>query len=249
MITRFAFVLAAAAFAACQTQAADPGLEERVKKLEDEVKSLKADLNTLKANPAARAGADAPPAEVTVSLGDHPQGDLSAPVGLVEFSDFQCPFCGRWYDDSLTKLRDEYIDKGKLVFTYRQYPLPFHGQAQKAAEAALCAADQKKGKFWDMHDAIFANRKDMDVPALKQNAEKIGLKASKFEACLKDGTFASAVQQDLAEGQKVGIRGTPGFVVGKFDRDKKTVTGKVISGALPYAQFKSEIDSLLSAAD
>lgn len=123
-------------------------------------------------------------------------------------------------------------------------PLAFHPNAQKAAEANLCAGEQ--GKFWEMHDIIFVNIKEIDVPSLKKYAGKIGLKTSKFDSCLESGKFADQVEKDANDGQAVGIKGTPGFVVGKVDRDKMTVTGKIVSGAFPYNTFKDQIDALLT---
>ncbi len=147
----------------------------------------------------------------------------------------------------MTKLRTDYINKGKVVFSYRQYPLPFHPHAQKAAEASVCAGEL--GKFWEMHDAIFQNIQQIEVPALKERAKKVGLKQAKFDSCLDSGKLKESVEKDASDGAAVGIRGTPGFVVGKVDHKNKTVTGKIISGAYPFQTFKDQIEESLKAID
>lgn len=124
-----------------------------------------------------------------------------------------------------------YGDKVRVVF--RHFPLNFHQNAQKAAEAAECAREQ--GKFWEMHDAMFANQKALAVENLKQYATTIGVKADQFNACLDAGKFAKGVQADLLEGQDVGVTGTPAFFV----------NGRFVSGALPYEEFQKLVEEEL----
>ena len=126
-----------------------------------------------------------------------------------------------------------YPDKVRLVF--RQFPLEFHKQAPKAAEAALCANDQ--GKFWEMHDTLFANQKELEVPKLKEYAKKVGLDTAKFDKCLDSGEKAATIKADQEAGAKVGVNGTPAFFI----------NGIMISGAQPLDEFKSIIDSELKA--
>jgi protein-disulfide isomerase len=158
------------------------------------------------------------------------KGPEGAPVTIVEFSDFQCPFCSRAIG-TVEEVLKAYPDKVRLVF--RQFPLEFHKQAPKAAEAALCANEQ--GKFWQMHDTLFANQKELEVPKLKEYAKKVGLDSAKFDKCLDSGEKAAAVQADQADGQKAGVNGTPAFFI----------NGILLSGAQPFDEFKNVIDDEL----
>lgn len=123
--------------------------------------------------------------------------------------------------------------------------MPFHKQASKAAEAGHCAGEQ--GKYWEMHDQIFANQKAMDLKDLSEYAKKIGLDLPKFQQCLDSGKYAELIKKDIAEGQKAGVTGAPSFFIGYTEPDKpKTVKAiKMIKGAQPYSKFKETIDSLL----
>ena len=143
------------------------------------------------------------------------KGGADAPVTIVEFSDFQCPFCSR-INPELAKVREKYGDKVKVVF--RQFPLhSIHPEAQKAAEASLCAGDQ--GKFWELHDKMFANQRALKVDNLKTAAEEIGLDMEVFSSCLDSGAKASQVTADLRAGQAAGVSGTPSvFVNGRAVR-------------------------------
>lgn len=141
------------------------------------------------------------------------KGPASAPVTIVEFSDFQCPFCSRVLP-AIDETVKTFGDKVRVVF--RQFPLEsIHPQARKAAEASLCAGDQ--GKFWEMHDALFADQKALEVAQLKEKAVKLGVDGAKFNECLDGGKFSAQVQSDLELGNRVGVRGTPAiYVNGRF---------------------------------
>ncbi len=172
---------------------------------------------------------------VEVSADDDPvKGNKNAPVEIIEFSDFQCPFCARFYSDTLPQLEKEYIKTGKAKLVYRDFPLTsIHPYAQKAAEAAECADDQ--GKFWEMHNKIFDNQAAIGVIDLKKYADELGLDTAKFNSCLDSGKYASEVQKDLTDGQAAGVSGTPSFFV----------NGKKIVGAQPFSAFKQIIDAEL----
>ncbi|WP_338865039.1 thioredoxin domain-containing protein [Myxococcus stipitatus] len=174
-----------------------------------------------------------PPAERKQVAATGPsKGADNAPITIVEFSDFQCPFCSR-ANASVDQVMKEYEGKVKLVF--RQFPLDFHKEAQKAAEASLCAADQ--GKFWEMHDKLFASQSALQVEHLKTYAGELGLDKAKFDKCLDSGEKAATVKSDMADGQKVGVTGTPAFFI----------NGIMLSGAQPPEEFKSIIDAELKA--
>jgi protein-disulfide isomerase len=168
---------------------------------------------------------------VPVTAGDPVRGKANAPVTIVEFSDFQCPFCQR-VNPTLAKLRETYGDRISIVF--KDYPLPNHPQAPKAAEAARCAADQSK--FWEMHDAMFANQKALEVPALKQTARAIGLDGGAFDTCIDSGKHAATVAKNAALGEQMGVNSTPTLYV----------NGRQVLGAMPFEVFKQVIDEELA---
>ena len=178
-----------------------------------------------------------PPAgKVQVSVDDDAvKGDSDAKVTIVEFSDYECPFCGRFYSDTLPQIRAQYVDTGKVKMVFRDFPLSFHPNAQKAAEAAECAGEQ--GKYWEMHDKLFDNQQALDVASLKSYAQQVGLKTADFNKCLDDGKMASEVSKDSSEGASYGVQGTPAFFI----------NGKLVSGAQPFAAFKAAIDAELAA--
>jgi len=159
------------------------------------------------------------------------KGPEDAPITIVEFSDFECPFCSR-INPTLAQVRQNYADQVRIVF--RQYPLPMHPNAVKAAEASLCAHEQ--GKFWEMHDVMFADQQQLGVEQLKAKASGIGLDPEDFNQCLDSGEYADEVQADLAAGAEAGVSGTPAMFV----------NGIPISGAVPYDQLSSVIDEELA---
>jgi protein-disulfide isomerase len=162
------------------------------------------------------------------------KGPANAPVQIVEFSDFQCPFCSRVVEP-LHKVADTYKDKVRVQF--RQYPInSIHPMAQKAAEASLCANEQ--GKFWEMHDAMFSDQAGLAVDKLKEKAAAIGLKGDDFASCLDSGKMAAAVSADLKVGEEVGVGSTPTIFV----------NGRLMSGAQPYEELAKVIDQELARA-
>ncbi len=160
------------------------------------------------------------------------RGPAGAKVTIVEFSDFQCPFCGR-EAPVIEKLMKEYDGKVKLVF--RQFPLDFHPFAEKAAEAGMCAADQDK--FWLLHDKMFSNQAKLAVEDLKSYAKELGLDSTKFEKCLDSGEKKAAVAADQKAGSEAGVNGTPAFFI----------NGVFINGAQPYEQLKETVDRELKS--
>jgi len=169
--------------------------------------------------------------KVQVAAEGPSKGPKEAKVTVIEFSDFQCPYCskGRAVMDQVVA---KYGNKIRLVF--RDFPLDFHDKAQKAAEAGQCANDQ--GKFWAMHDWMFDNQQNLDVEALKGAAKTLGMDSAKFDACLTSGQHAAAVKKNIKEGQEVGVKGTPAFFV----------NGVFLSGAQPLDKFSAEIDRALA---
>lgn len=167
-------------------------------------------------------------------------GNKNAPVTLIEFSDFQCPFCRKFMIDTLPQIKKEYIDTGKARLVYRDFPLSFHPGATPAAEGAECAEEQ--GKFWEMHDAIFNEQQkqgsgtiQFTVDDVKKWAAKIGLNTSKFNQCLDSGKYKQEVEKDIADGSAAGVSGTPAIFI----------NGRLVVGAQPFAAFKVIIDEEL----
>ena len=132
-----------------------------------------------------------------------------------------------------------------MKYVFMDFPLAMHKNAFKASEAGLCAGDQ--GKFWEMHDLLFANPQALKPEDLSKRAEGLGLDSAKFKACLDSGTHAEEIKKRMAEGQKTGITGTPAFLIGITGPDGKVKAVKKITGAQPYTAFKAAIDELLSA--
>lgn len=174
---------------------------------------------------------DPPRYAVALAQDDPVRGNPAAGVTIIEFSDFQCPFCAR-VNPTLAKIRETYGDKVKLIF--KDFPLPNHPQAPKAAEAAHCAAEQ--GKYWEMHDVMFANQRALDVPALKQSAAGLGLDTAKFNRCLDSGQYASKVAAGASQGDKLGVNSTPTLYI----------NGRPVIGAQPFEVFKAAIDEELA---
>lgn len=174
----------------------------------------------------------------TVDIGDAPvKGEANAPVTIVEFTDYECPFCGRHYSQTYTLIESEYIDTGKVKYVLMDFPLSFHPQAQKAAESAHCVRAQKGDEgYFAMHDKLFANQASLSLENYKKWAREItGVNGAKFDTCLDSGEFADEVQAGLTYGSSLGISGTPGFFI----------NGIPLSGAQPYSAFKQIIDAEL----
>ena len=160
------------------------------------------------------------------------RGPLMAPVTIVEFSDFECPFCGGLFP-TLKAVEKNY--PGQVRIVYRQFPLrKIHPRAQKAAEASLCANEQ--GRFWEMHDSLFGNQEDLGVDALKARAVELNLDTAAFNACLDSGKEVAAIDKDIAEGMKAGVTGTPIMFI----------NGRMMLGNQPYAKIRDIIEDELA---
>ncbi len=192
---------------------------------------------TQKAAPLAPAGlGNAPAAATGVSTeGSYFKGKENAPVTIIEFSDFQCPFCGRFFQQTLPDIERSYIATGKAKLVYKDFPLDsIHPHATPAAMAARCAGEQ--GKFWEFHDLIFNNQQSLGESSYTQWASQLGLDAAKFNECSSSRKYLSAVRQDLVEGQRAGVQGTPAFLI----------NGQLLSGAQPFAAFQQAIENALA---
>lgn len=183
----------------------------------------------------------APSGSVKVSITDADPvlGDADADITIVEFSDFQCPFCARAFTGSLAEFKESsYFKDGEVNLVYKHLPLTsIHPFAQKAAEASECA--NRQGKFWEYHDTLFTNQQSLDIASLKNYAGQVGLDTGTFNSCLDNDEAAAKVRKDLGEATAAGGRGTPYFVLINGDGDTQTV-----SGAVPWANFEAAITAL-----
>jgi protein-disulfide isomerase len=187
-----------------------------------------------KSGPAVAMTLDAPRYTVDIAADDPVLGAASAPVTIVEFSDFQCPFC-QSVEPTLKRLRETYGDRVRIV--WKDFPLTsIHPQAFKAAEAAQCAREQ--GKFWEYHDRLFANQQALEPEFLKKYAADTGLDAPKFNSCLDTAKYAERVQAQMGAGSQLGVSSTPTLFV----------NGRLLSGAQPYETFTAIVDDELTRA-
>lgn len=175
------------------------------------------------------------------------RGNANAKVVIIEFSDFQCPFCGRYTRETFNQLDREYVDTGKVRYVFRNFPLEkIHPNAFKAAEAAECA--RQDGKFWPLHDRLFLNQQALSDVELLNHAKAVGMDGPAFQKCVT-GPVAAKIRQDLEDGARAGVTGTPAFYLGTVQKDGKVHVLRRVSGAVPYANFKATIDSLLASSE
>jgi len=218
---------------------------KEVRELRGEVKELDKSVTEIKRRifEATEAARQEPPGPKEVSMGNGPVlGKSEALVGIVEFSDYQCPFCFRFHTQTFASLKKNYIDTGKVKYVFRNFPLDFHAQGKNAAVAASCAGKQKA--YWEMQHALFSNQRRLGSDLYKELSKTLGLDADAFISCLEDPNQGKEVDADLAYGLSLGVKGTPNFFVGRLD-GKQIVDAKQISGAQPLAVFERTIDSFL----
>jgi protein-disulfide isomerase len=172
------------------------------------------------------------------------RGSATAPLTIVEFTDYQCPYCRRFQAEVWPRIKHDYVDTGKVRFIVRDLPLPFHAGAKPAAEAAHCAAEQ--GKFWPMHDALLAKGSDLSAQGIEQHARALKLDVNSFDTCVAAGKYAPAIEHNAAEADALGLRGTPSFIIGRVQQGE--LTGWPVEGALPYEDFDALLRQALGAS-
>jgi protein-disulfide isomerase len=194
--------------------------------------------------PNARRTTTAPLPSAPLSLGNAPvQGGPPAKVGVLEYADFECPFCSRFAVTTYPTIAKSYIATGKIQFAFRYLPLEQrHASALRAAEAAECS--HRQGRFWAMHDALFIMPSALDSDGLSAKARKIGLDSDQFRRCM-NGEATARVREDLAEARLLGITGTPTFLFGTIGPDGRLKVQRRESGAMPAEVFASIVDELL----
>jgi protein-disulfide isomerase len=186
------------------------------------------------------------PQEVSVE-GSPTSGVASAPITIVEFSDLQCPFCVRFYENTYPEIMRDYVETGKVRYVAREFPLTsIHKEAQRASQGALCAGEQDK--YWEMRAEIFRNRQALSDEDLVSYAKRQGVDIGTWETCMASDTYARKVEADIRAGAKLGIRGTPAFVIGKTDPDDPTKFQALdlLEGAYPFSEFQEKFEGLLN---
>jgi protein-disulfide isomerase len=217
-------------------------LRKDIESLKAGQKAMQKDLQAIK---DILSGKKPPLENVFITTDGSPAvGNKEAKITMVEFSDYQCPFCGRYFSQTLTQVMDTYVKTGKVHYVFRDFPLEqIHPFALKAAEAAHCAGDQ--GKYWEMHDRLYKNQAKLAANELAGHATALGLDEQKFKECLDSGKYTALVKKNENDGMKVGVRGTPSFFLGYSEAGKmKAVT--MLSGAQPFTAFQDALDKLLN---
>lgn len=217
-----------------------------VQKQLDEIKAM------LKAGAGAPGAAPAPaPAianvDYVIDLANAAvKGAPGARVAVIEFSDYECPFCSRHALNTLPEITREYIDTGKVRYGFRNLPLEsIHPNAMRAAAAAECAGEQ--GKYWQLHDRMFANQRALDLASLVNHAKAEGLDATRFQQCVSTDRYSAKIRADQTEAGRVGATSTPSFFIAVLTPgDSKARAVRMIRGAHPYPTFKAAIDSVLA---
>jgi protein-disulfide isomerase len=239
------FLLSAPPPASAQADDALKSLKEEVQSLKEGQARMQRQLEEIHTLLRARAGAPptGPGATVTVD-GAPAKGDKDARVTLVEFSDYQCPFCGRFYRETWPEIDRDYVKTGKVKYVFRDFPLEgLHPQALKAAEAAHCAGEQ--GQYWAMHDRLFDGQAALEDQDLVQHAGAVGVDVARFDQCLQSGRYTAQVRQSLQDGVQLGVSGTPTFIVGLSEPGSSTIkAAAILRGAQPYSSFKQALDSV-----
>lgn len=195
----------------------------------------------------ALAAPDAAPQSTPVRMPldalEQARGNADAPVTIVEFTDYQCPYCRRFQAESWPALERNYVDTGKVRFIVRDLPLKIHSSARPAAEAAHCAGEQ--GQFWPMHAALLARSMRLDEASLLAGAQSLGLDVRRFRECLTSNKYETAIVRNIAQAEVLGVKGTPTFIIGRTTHGE--LEGIRIAGALPYGDFAAYLNRLLAA--
>lgn len=190
----------------------------------------------------AQPSANAPAAQIvdvsSISFEGEPRaGNPDAKVTIIEYSDYECPFCGKFFSESYGQLKTDYIDTGKINFVFKDFPLGFHPEAIPSAAAANCVLrDLGYEKYFEYHDTLFSNQQSLGTSNYKKWALELGMDSDNYDSCIVDEEILSEIDADLAEGSQLGVSGTPSFLI----------NGKLVVGAQPYSVIKAEIESALN---
>jgi protein-disulfide isomerase len=218
---------------------ADGLTSEQAQEIINELKQIRQTLEKMQSPQAAPAPDDK--VSYKLSPGGFSMGDAKAPLVLVEYTDFQCPFCQQFHNQAFAQIKANYIDTGKIRFVSRDFPLDFHENARRAATASRCAAEQNK--YWEMRHVLIVNADQLKADKMASYAEQVKMDVAKFKTCVDSDKFKAQIDQDVAEGGVAGVQGTPSFVLGRMQNDK--LEGVRLVGAMPYAQFDAKIQEML----
>lgn len=245
MIKRCLITVVAAVLIALSVSvyAADKGLtEETGQELLKELRQLRGILEKLQ-KPQAPPSPPTPEGIKIKGGGDYTMGKSDAPLTLIEYTDYQCPFCSRFESTTFTEIKKNFIDTGKVRFIQRDMPLEFHKYSLKAAQATRCAGEQ--GKYWEMKDTLFRNQQKLEISDIEGYAKGLSLNAGKFKGCLESDKYIAEINEEAKYANSMGITGTPSFVVGKVKGNM--VEGVKITGAQPYVSFEAAINEMLGS--
>lgn len=225
---------------------AEPATSADIAALKKEMADVKRELGEIKTLLTQATQRRVPPPQIAKIVVEDGQaiGDPKAPLTMVEFTDYDCPFCRRFALQVMPSIKKNYIQTGKLRYVLRDFPLSqIHPKAKNAAVAAHCAGEQNK--YWEMHEVLFQKNREHNPDQLKGHAKALGLDDAKFSECLGSKRYDKKIATDLTDGQKAGVRGTPTFFVGPT-ADGKTIIGRAVTGARPYEAFKQAFETALA---
>ncbi len=218
-------------------------IQEQLRELHVEMGSLSGRVEKIEALIPSRGK----PEKLTVNLDGAPMlGERKAKVGMVEFSDYQCPYCRRFHLETFPQLQKTYIDSGKLLFAVKNFPLDFHPRAMGAAVAVSCARRQNIKAFWDVQGELFSHQNRLGKDFYNELVKRYGLDLKKFSKCMTEDKQKVAIAQELKYAQSLGVRGTPTFFIGRLEGDQLVDAVRVV-GAQPARAFTRVLDSFIKA--
>lgn len=242
LLVCFVAALGATAQTVRQPEANDADLAKRVSTLEQQQRQILQQLKLLE----DKMEPPAPPTSMKIESEPF-IGERTAPVAIVEFADFECPYCGQFARDTYPQVLENYVKTGKAVFFYHDFPLAEHPYADQAAEAARCAADQ--GKYWEMHNDLFTHQAQPPERTIATDAQGLGIDAAKLTACVSSGRYADGIKKSVEDARQMGVRATPSFLIGTLNVDGHELkVMRALRGAYTYEAFKAALDGALAQA-
>jgi len=240
-----AAVLAAVLGAPALPAAAQAIPADTAQQILQELRSIRSLLETRQREAAAPAAPPSDRVAVPFTKPGFSLGRADAPLVMVEYTDYECPFCRQYHLNTFDQIQRNYVDTGKVRYVSRDFPLEMHKNAPRAAAAARCAAEQ--GKFWELRHSMISNASKLEVDHLAGYAKELKMDVRGFAACMQSGRHNAAVEADMAEGRNAGISGTPTFVIGRLVNGR--LEGIRMVGAMPYMMFAAKLDELLKRPD
>jgi protein-disulfide isomerase len=223
-------------------------IASQLQEIQDQLRELRTEMGNLSGRLEkieALIPSPGKPEKLTVNLDGAPMlGQHNAKIGMVEFSDYQCPFCRRFHLETFPQLQKTYIDSGKLVFAIKNFPLDFHPLAMDAAVAVSCARRQNIKVFWDVQGELFSHQDRLGKDFYNELAKRYGLDPKKFSSCMTENKQREGIMQDLKYAQSLGVEGTPTFFIGRLEGDRLVDAVRVV-GAQPARVFARVLDSFI----